>query len=119
MSSIDKYVAGEARKYNPDVKVEHIDGRLVGKINGREVFSIADRYGYLNKEEESIIKSSMLRYEEEEKERILKEYLKSVLQSQPKTIVLDGVGVGAKTTVEKAKTINEAGQLAKQILMKK
>ena len=70
MSSIDKYVAGEARKYNPDVKVEHIDGRLVGKINGREVFSIADRYGYLNKEEESIIKSSMLRYEEEEKERI-------------------------------------------------
>jgi len=56
---------------------------------------------------------------QEEKERILKEYLKSVLQSQPKTIVLDGVGVGAKTTVEKAKTINEAGQLAKQILMKK
>ena len=70
MSSIDKYVAGEARKYNPDVVVEHINGRLVGKINGREIFSIADRYGYLNKEEESIIKSSMLRFEEEEKERI-------------------------------------------------
>ena len=54
-----------------------------------------------------------------EKERILKEYLKSVLQSQPKSIVLDSVGVGVKTMVEKPKTISEAGQLAKDILTKK
>ena len=54
-----------------------------------------------------------------EKERILKEYLKSVLQSQPKSIVLDGAGVGVKTMVEKPKTISEAGQLAKDILTKK
>lgn len=54
-----------------------------------------------------------------EKERILKEYLKSVLQSQPKSIVLDGAGVGVKTMVEKPKTISEAGKLAKDILTKK
>ena len=54
-----------------------------------------------------------------EKERILKEYLKSVLQSQPKSIVLDSVGVGVKTMVEKPKTISEAGKLAKDILTKK
>ena len=54
-----------------------------------------------------------------EKERILKEYLKSVLQSQPKSIVLDSVGVGVKTMVEKPKPISEAGKLAKDILTKK
>ena len=71
MSSIDKYVRTEARKYNPNVEVEHVMGRLVGKVNGKVVFNLADRYGYLNEHERSIIQESMNRYEEErlEKER--------------------------------------------------
>ena len=71
MSSIDKYVRTEARKYNPNVEVEHVMGRLVGKVNGKVVFNLADRYGYLNDRERSIIQESMNRYEEErlEKER--------------------------------------------------
>ncbi len=69
MSSIDKYVEGEARSYNPRVHVYKRLGQIVGEIDGRTVFSIADRYGYLNDSERNIIHSSIMEYEEEERER--------------------------------------------------
>lgn len=53
---------------------------------------------------------------DEEKNSILKDYLKSVLFSKQKAIVMDGVGVGVKTPVAKPKTIAEAGALAKELL---
>ena len=59
MSSIDKYVANEARKYDPSVKVSKIAGRIIGKIDGRVVFNIADRYGYLNASEEAKIREGI------------------------------------------------------------
>jgi len=54
----------------------------------------------------------------EDKEKILKEYLLDVLGKKPKAIVLDGVGVGIRTPVTRPKTIEEAGNLAKQLLEK-
>ena len=69
MSSIDKYVIGEARKYDPRVRVTHEGGNLVGRVDGKVVFSIADRYGYLNNSERDAIRTSFDLFEEQEKER--------------------------------------------------
>ena len=66
MSSIDKYVANEARKYDPSVKVSKIAGRIIGKIDGRVVFNIADRYGYLNASEEAKIREGIEGYKRDE-----------------------------------------------------
>lgn len=69
MSSIDKYVEGEARKYNPNVQVTNRNGRITARIDGKIVFEIADRYGYLDDEEKSIISRSMYAYDYERIER--------------------------------------------------
>lgn len=54
---------------------------------------------------------------ETDKEDILKDYLKEILGKKQKAIVLDGVGVGVKTSIERPKTFKEAGQLAKEIFI--
>ena len=69
MSSIDKYVVGEARRYNPNVSVSTYNGRIVGSVNGTVVFDIADRYGYLSDSERSIIRNAMHEYDLERQER--------------------------------------------------
>ena len=53
---------------------------------------------------------------DEDKSLILKSYLKSVMDSKQKAIVMDFNGAGVKTPVQKPKTIAEAGALAKNIL---
>ena len=55
---------------------------------------------------------------EEEKQEILKGYLKEVLNSKTKAIVMDGKGVSLKTPPSKPKTIEEAGKLVKEIFSK-
>ena len=55
---------------------------------------------------------------QEEKDNILKDYLKEVLNSKQKAIVLDGYGIGVKTPINKPKTIEEAGRLATEIFTK-
>lgn len=53
----------------------------------------------------------------EERENILKDYLKDVLSSKQKAILMDGVGVGVKTPKMRPKTFQEASALAKEILL--
>ncbi len=55
---------------------------------------------------------------EKEKDDVLKAYLKELLSKKQRAIVLDGVGVGAKTPVSRPKTFEQAGQLAKELLIK-
>ena len=55
----------------------------------------------------------------EDKEKILKEYLKEILSSKSKAIVLGEEGIGLKTPTSKPKTIDEAGSLAKEFLATK
>jgi hypothetical protein len=55
---------------------------------------------------------------EEEKKKILKEYLSSVLGRKQSAIVIDGGGVGVKTQKARPKTLAEAGALAKEIFNK-
>ncbi len=55
----------------------------------------------------------------EEKDDILKSYLRDLLSKKQRAIVLDGAGVGVKTPVARAKTFEQAGELAKEILNKR
>lgn len=55
---------------------------------------------------------------EEEKESFLKGYLKEIIGARSKAIVMDDLGTGVKTPVNKPRTVEEAGILAKEILAK-
>ena len=53
---------------------------------------------------------------EENKEDILRDYLKGVLCGKQRAVVMSDAGVGVKTPGEKPKTVAEAGMLAREIL---
>lgn len=64
-------------------------------------------------------KQNVCENSKQDREQILKEYLKDVFLLKPKAIVLDGVGVCAKTSDYRPKTIDQAGVYAKDILTNK
>ena len=51
-----------------------------------------------------------------DKENVLKEYLLDIIGKKPKAIVMDGMGVGAKTPSRRPISIADAGKLAQEIL---
>lgn len=53
---------------------------------------------------------------EEDKENILKDYLKGLLGAKQTAVVMDGVGGGINTPINRPKSIAEAGKLAQEIL---
>lgn len=55
---------------------------------------------------------------QEEKDEILKTYLKDLLLSKQQAIVLDKEGVGIKTPTSKPKSFAEAGEYAKELFTK-
>ena len=55
---------------------------------------------------------------EEEKENCIKGYLTEIMGAKSKAIVMDGFGASVKTPVNKPKTVEEAGKLAKELLAK-
>ena len=56
---------------------------------------------------------------EEEKENFIKGYLKEIMGAKSKAILMDGLGTGITTPVNRPKTVEEAGKLAKELLAKK
>ena len=54
----------------------------------------------------------------EEKEEVIKEYLKDLFGRRRGAIIMDGAGVGIKTPVRRPKTVRAAGELAKELLTK-
>ena len=56
---------------------------------------------------------------EEEKENFIKGYLKEIMGAKSKAIVMDGLGASVKTPVNRPRTVEEAGRLAKELLAKK
>ena len=55
---------------------------------------------------------------DEEKEEILKGYLKSILGAKSKAIVMDGTGGSLKTVTDRPKTLADAGEFARKYLNK-
>ncbi len=84
MSSIDKYVVSEAHEYSPNVDVRTEYGRIVGYIGNKKIFDIADRYGYLNEKERTIIRESIQAYEKEDEEQ--KRRIAVQLENQRKAV---------------------------------
>ena len=53
-----------------------------------------------------------------DREEIVKEYLRELIGKKQSAILLDGVGVGVKTPINRPKTISEAGTLARELFAK-
>lgn len=117
MSSIDKYVEQEAKNIDPRISVCHEGTNIVGRINGQTVFSIQDRYGYLNSRESAIISESAHRFQQEEREaleRARAQQVKTELKNAIRT-KLNRLNAG-KTTAQMttANFINETNSLSRQ-----
>ena len=52
---------------------------------------------------------------DEEKKNILKDYLTEIMGKKQSAIIMDG-GVGVRTPIDRPKTVEQAGMLAKEIL---
>ena len=89
----------------------------------QKVKELEDRVKALDKdnspkvEPESTVKDDMVKgITPEEKEEILKGYLKDVLSLKSKAIVMGDVGTGVKSPTTKPKTVEQAGLLAREFL---
>lgn len=69
MSSIDKGVEQVVSQLGRNVRVERRGNTIVGIMNGEVIFSMADRWGYINEEEKAIIRNGIRRYDEEQRRR--------------------------------------------------
>lgn len=91
MSSIDKGVEQVASRLNRNVRVVKRGNTIYGYINGEVVFSLADRYGYINTSEENTINEGIRAYEarqralsqmaEEQRRQIAEEERRSARES--------------------------------------
>ena len=61
---------------------------------------------------ENALKADEKSITEEDKELILKDYLKNVALGRQKAIIMDVSGMGIKTPVKRPKTLREAGDIA-------
>jgi hypothetical protein len=89
----------------------------------QKVKELEDRVKALDKdnspkvEPESTVKDDTVKgITPEEKEEILKGYLKDVLSLKSKAIVMGDVGTGVKSPTTKPKTVEQAGLLAREFL---
>ena len=89
----------------------------------QKVKELEDRVKALDKdnspkvEPESTVKDDMVKgITPEEKEEILRGYLKDVLSLKSKAIVMGDVGTGVKSPTTKPKTVEQAGLLAREFL---
>lgn len=69
MSSIDKGVEQVVNQLGRNVRVERRGNTIVGVMNGEVIFSMADRWGYINEAEKEIIRNGIRRYDEEQARR--------------------------------------------------
>lgn len=69
MSSIDKGVENVARGCDPSARVERSGDKLMVKVNGVTVVTLADRYGYINESERAAIERGIRNYRVEQRRR--------------------------------------------------
>ena len=69
MSSIDKGVENVARGCDPSARVLRSGDKLMVKVNGVTVVTLADRYGYINESERAAIERGIRNYRVEQRRR--------------------------------------------------
>lgn len=72
--------------------------------------------GPIENTEGNIVQDKERSITEHEKQQIVKDYLKTLLSAKPQAIIMDGVGYNVKTPIERPKTLEQAGILAKELL---
>ena len=88
-------------------KIKELEGRLSADKSDLSVPT--------EKNDEASVKTVT----EEDKRKILEEYLKGVIGSKQNAVVLSDNGVGVTTPVSRPKSLSEAGILAKELLTDK
>ena len=88
-------------------KIKELEGRLSADKSDLSVPT--------GKNDEASVKTVT----EEDKRKILEEYLKGVIGSKQNAVVLSDNGVGVTTPVSRPKSLSEAGILAKELLTDK
>lgn len=89
-------------------KIKELEGKLVAS-DKTEVPPVQTESATTSQEDTTFL----------DKEKILKDYLLDVLGKKPSAIIMDGAGASVKTPVNRPKTIEEAGNLAKNLLNKR
>ena len=69
MSSIDKYVTDIGRDFGANVRCVNRNGVIRGYIDGTEIFSFPDRYGYINTQEVYAIQRGIQQYKRAQSEK--------------------------------------------------
>ena len=100
---IHAYISLQAEFTKRCQRIKELEGLAVSVDNATAPTEIA---------EEGAEKSKGIT--EEDKQSVLKDYLKGVLSAKQKAIVMGGAGVTVKTPLRKPKTFDEAGALAKE-----
>ena len=90
-------------------KIKELEGKLADSQNKTANQQAQEMAG---KEKEQEIMDNTI-----DKNDVLKEYLFDVLNKKPKAIIMGGTGASVKTPVARPKTIEEAGNLAKNLLV--
>ena len=96
-------------------KIKELQAKLQGESTAlsKEVVQLNNQSENIENTKKQTVLTEMA--DEAERKDVLKEYLLEVIKNKPSAIVLDGSGAGVKTPVNKPKTIDEAGKLAKMI----
>lgn len=123
MSSIDKGVRTVAQGIDPRVTVVNDNGWIKGYINGRVIFTIKDRYGYVNAQEEATVLAGINAYREaqeaerrrraEEAERQRKAAVASVKAEATKA--LQSLKVSYERAVASFDEATKSANLAEQV----
>lgn len=69
MSSIDKGIEQTVRRTGRNIRITRRGNYIVGLIKGEQIFSIKDRYGYINESEIAEINNGIKNYDKAVKER--------------------------------------------------
>jgi hypothetical protein len=96
-------------------KIKELESKLQGESNALPKDTVRTNNSSENIENIKKYADLTEKADESQKNDVLKEYLLEVIKNKPTAIMLDGTGAGVKTPVNKPKTIDEAGKLAKMI----
>ena len=69
MSSIDKGVEQVVNQLGRNVRVERRGNNIVGIMDGEVIFSMPDRWGYINESEKDIIRRGIENHEQAQRRR--------------------------------------------------
>jgi hypothetical protein len=103
---LSAYNSLEAEFTKRSQRLKELESKSVAPLDKQENDSVTENHD-----------STPTETEEEKEKRIIGDYIKSLISSKPKTVVLSG-GMATSTPQKRPKSVTEAGLLAKEIFNK-